>query len=328
MRRRSVLKLMGAGFVAAHTPLWAQGDKYPSKPVKIMVGSTPGSATDLAARFASSILQEHYDEPFIVENKPGAGGVLCMITVSEAEPDGYTLQLGGLGHNVIPPVTRSGLPIDIPKTIIPIAQAAEFINILAVPKDHPADTLQEFIDYQKEQNQLSLYGSNGVGSSSHLTSELYALQTGQEVEHVPYTASSDALLGVANGDLDFIFMNLPPTLSLIQSGKLKALAVTSSYRSSQLPDVPTMKEQGMEEFDVTSWLGVYGPAGMPEELVNELSEILVKGFDSDTYKEKFLSGGFEPKARLANKFAEFNASELERWGEVAKQANIDIPYKD
>lgn len=172
----------------------------------------------------------------VVENRAGAGGVIAMMAVAAAAPDGYVLQLGGLGHNVIPPVTRTGMPIDIPKTIIPIMQAAEFLNVLVVGGNHPARTLQEFIDYQKKSGKTLLYGSNGVGSSSHLTSELFGLRTGLKVQHVPYKAASDALVGAANGDLDLLFMNMPPTLPMIQAGRLRpwpspAAIARSSFRT-------------------------------------------------------------------------------------------------
>lgn len=328
MDRRTLLKLAGISGLALYGPAMAQ-DKYPSRPITMMVGSTTGSATDLASRFAAQILQEKYKQSVVVENKPGAGGVICMLAVAASAPNGYTLQTGGLGHNVIPPVTRTGIPVDLTKAIMPIAQAAEFLNVLVVSANHPARTLQEFIEYQKEKvksGKTILYGSNGVGSSSHLTSELFGIRTNLKLEHVPYKAASEALIGIANGDLDLLFMNMPPSLPIIKSGRLRALAVTSSYRARQLPDVPTMQEQGMSDFDVTSWLGVYGPAGIPKEIVDELSAILVAGFNTPQYQEKFISAGFEPKTRNAQEFAAFNQSEIDRWGDVAKKAGISIPY--
>ena len=328
MDRRTLLMLAGLSGLALYGPAKAQ-QKYPARPITMKVGSTTGSATDLAARFAAQILQEKYKQSVIVENKPGAGGVICMLEVAASEPDGYTLQTGGLGHNVIPPVTRTGIPVDLIKAIMPIAQAAEFPNVLVVSANHPARTLQEFIELQQEKVKSGkniLYGSNGVGSSSHLTSELFGIRTNLLLEHVPYKAASDALIGTANGDLDLLFMNMPPSLPIIKSGRLRALAVTSSYRARQLPDIRTMQEQGMSDFDVTSWLGVYGPAGLPKEIVRELSAILVAGFNSPHYQEAFSKAGFEPKARNAEEFAAFSKSEVERWGEVARKAKISIPY--
>ncbi len=328
MDRRTLLKVMGAAGMAACGPAIAS-QKYPSRSITMMVGSTAGSATDVAGRFAAQILQEKYKQTAVVENKPGAGGILCMLAVAAAAPDGHTLQTGGLGHNVIPPVTRTGIPVDLTKAIIPIAQAAEFLNVLVVSANHPARNLQDFIKYQQEKNKTGkalLYGSNGVGSSSHLTSELFGLHANLKLEHIPYKATNDALIGTANGDLDLLFMNLPPALPMIKSGRLRALAVTSSYRARQLPDVPTMQEQGMRDFDVTSWLGVYGPAGMSKALIEELSATLTEGFKTSRYQEVFINAGFEPKIRNAQEFAAFNQSEINRWRDVAKKAGINVPY--
>lgn len=321
MDRRNVLKWLGMGAVGGVLPAWAQDD-YPARPITIMVGSTPGSATDLAARLAAEVLRDAFGQTVVVENKAGAGGVICMQAVAARAPDGYTLQLGGLGHNVIPAVTRADMPLDVSTSLMPIAQAAEFLNVLLVGRDHPANTLQEFIDYQKKADKVLLYGSNGVGSSSHLTSELFGQRTGLKVQHVPYKAASDALVGVSQGDLDLLFMNLPPSLPMIQSGRLKPLAVTSAYRARQLPQVPTMQEQGMEDFEVTSWLGLYGPAGIPEPIVRKLSAALLKGFDTPDYESKFISAGFERRLRDTADFTAWNRSERERWGEVAEKGGL------
>ncbi|MDB5824878.1 MAG: putative secreted protein [Herminiimonas sp.] len=325
MERRTILKLFGASTVAMHGAAFSQA-KYPSRRITMMVGSTPGSATDIAGRFAAQILQDKYNQSVVVENKAGAGGIVCMTVVAAAAPDGYTLQTGGLGHNVIPPVITTGLPIDFAKALMPIAQAAEFLNLLVVRADHPANSVPQLIEYLKSRSKARLYGSNGVGSSAHLTSELFGIKAGLKLEHVPYKAASEALIGTANGDLDLLFMNMPPTLPMIQTGRLKALAVTSSYRARQLPDVPTMQEQGMKDFDVTSWIGVYGPAGLPQSIVDQLSSTLVQGMDTPLYRDKFVKAGFEPKLRNAREFAEFNQSELKRWGDVAKHAQISIPF--
>ena len=141
--------------------------------------------------------------------------------------------------------------------------------------------LQDLIQILKSKSQPPLYGSNGMGSSSHMTSELFSQRTGIKIQHVPYKAASEALVGTANGDLDLLFMNMPPSLPMIQSGKVRPLAVTSSYRARQLPDVPTMQEQGMQDFDVTSWLGYYGPAGMPQDIVDIAGDIMGAPEDID-----------------------------------------------
>lgn len=325
MERRTVLKLLGTSALGLCRPVLAQGE-YPTHTIKMIVASTPGSATDLAGRFAAQIFNKKYGQTVLVENKPGAGGIIGMLMVAAAAPDGYTLQTGGLGHNVIPPVIRTGIPIDIPKAIMPIAQIAEFVNVLLVRANHPANSLDELLAYERSKAAKLNFGSNGIGSSSHMTGELFAIRTKLKLQHIPYKAASDALIGVVNGDLDLCFMNMPPALPMVQSGKLKALAVTSSYRARQLPKVPTMEEQGMKDFDVTSWLGLYGPAGIPSKIVDKLSRDLLEGLAKPEYQKKIIGAGFEPKLRDVKEFTAYNNAELKRWASVAKTANISVPY--
>jgi len=327
MKRRSALKLIGSmAGMAATGVSWGQAGPYPSRMIKIIVSSTPGSATDLAGRLVGDLLTAKYGQSVVIDNRAGAGGVIGMQAAAAAVPDGYTLTTGGLGHNVLPPVTLKGLPIDIPKVLLPVAQVAEFVNVLVVRADHPANTVQELLAHLRASKSKALYGSNGVGSSSQMTAELFAMQGGVKLDHVPYKGASEALIGTANGDLELCFMNMPPTLAMVQAGKLKALAVTSAYRARQMPHVPTMQEQGMPDFDVTSWLGMYVPAKVPAEIVNQLSNDIVHGLAQPDYQARIIAAGFEPKLRDAKAFQQFSAEEIARWSEVARRAGIEVQY--
>jgi len=249
-----------------------------------------------------------------------------MQAAAASAPDGYTLATGGLGNNVIPPVTIKGLPIDIPKVLTPVAQVGEFANLLVVRADHPADSVQAFVQSLKAKKESALYSSNGQGTSSHMTSELFGLRAGVKVSHVPFKSSTDALVGVATGDLEFCFMNVPPTLPLLAARKIKVFATTSAYRIRQLPDVPTMQEQGMAGFDVTSWLGIYAPTGVPADIMNRLSNDIVEGLSTPEYQKRLITAGFEPKFRRVDEFIAWNNSELKRWGDLAKSANISFNF--
>ncbi|MFY3431961.1 Bug family tripartite tricarboxylate transporter substrate binding protein [Achromobacter mucicolens] len=327
MKRRSALKLMGAAAGLHLTGAsWAQSGPYPSRVIKIIVSSTPGSATDLAGRLVGDLLYAKYGQSVVIENRAGAGGVIGMQAAAASRPDGYTLTTGGLGHNVLPPATLRGLPIDIPTALLPIAQVAEFVNALVVRVDHPANTVPELIEYLRATKRKPLYGSNGVGSSSQMTAELFAMRTGLKFDHVPYKGASEALVGTANGDLDLCFMNLPPTLPMVDGKRLKALAVTSAYRARQLPNVPTMQEQGMKDFDVTSWLGMYAPAQVDPAIIAQLSNTIVTGLAAPEYQTRIINAGFEPKLRDAAQFQAFSKAELKRWTEVAQQAGIVVDY--
>jgi tripartite-type tricarboxylate transporter receptor subunit TctC len=327
MKRRSALKLMGtAAGLALAGRSWSQDGPYPSRTIKIIVSSTPGSATDLAGRLVGDLLFAKYGQSVVIENRAGAGGVIGMQAAAASRPDGYTLTTGGLGHNVLPPATLRGLPLDIPTALLPIAQVAEFVNALVVRTDHPANSVPELVEYLRASKRKPLYGSNGVGSSSQMTAELFAMRTGLKFDHVPYKGAADALVGTANGDLDICFMNLPPTLAMVEGKRLKALAVTSAYRARQLPSVPTMQEQGMTDFDVTSWLGMYAPSKVDPAIIAQLSEVIVTGLATPEFQARIIGAGFEPKLRNAAEFQAFSASEFKRWSEVAQQAGIVVAY--
>lgn len=327
MKRRSALKLIGTAAGLSLTGRgWAQSGPYPSRVIRIIVSSTPGSATDLAGRLVGDLLYAKYGQSVVIENRAGAGGVIGMQAAAAAKPDGYTLTTGGLGHNVLPPATLRGLPIDIPTALLPIAQVAEFVNALVVRADHPANTVSELIAHLRASKRKPLYGSNGVGSSSQMTAELFAMRTGLKFDHVPYKGAADALVGTANGDLDLCFMNLPPTLPMVEGKRLKALAVTSAYRARQLPKVPTMQEQGMADFDVTSWLGMYAPSQIDRAIVAQLSDTIVTGLATPEFQARIINAGFEPKLRNSAEFQAFSAAEFKRWSEVAKQAGVVVDY--
>lgn len=327
MKRRSALKMMTlmAGFGHA-AKSWAEGVSYPTRPIRIVVSSTPGSATDLAGRLVADLLNVKYGQSVVVENRAGAGGMIGMQVAASSKPDGYTLATGGLGNNVLPPVTLRGLPLDIPTALTPVAQVAEFVNALVVRVDHPANSVPELVEYLRSSKRKPLYGSNGVGSSSQMTAELFAMRVGLKFDHVPYKGATEALVGTSNGDLDLCFMNLPPTLPMVEGKHLKALAITSSYRARQLPNVPTVQEQGIKDFDVTSWMGIYAPAKVEPAIITQLSDAIVAGLATPEYQKRIIGAGFEPRLRNAAQFQAFSAAELARWGDVAKQAGIVVEY--
>jgi tripartite-type tricarboxylate transporter receptor subunit TctC len=301
-------------------------DVYPSRPIRIIVQYPPGGVTDVAARLVGDILNRKYGQPVIIENRPGASGVIGQQYVAGLPADGYTLITGGLGGNVIPPVTVRNLPLDVVKSFVPIAQVAEFVNVLVVSSNYPANTVKDLIARAKAAKAPLSYGSNGLGSSVHLTSELFGATTGVALMHAPYKGSSEALIDTANGNLDFCFSNLPPLVPLLKAGKLKALAVTSPYRTKQLPDVPTMGEAGVADFAVTSWLGIYGPSKMPPALVAQLGRDIAEGLAQPEMMARIEAAGFEPRPQDASAFLTTNQSELARWDRIAQQSKVALEF--
>ncbi len=325
MHRRTILRSTAVAALSWNLP--ASGQSYPSQRIRIIVASAPGAVTDTAGRAVADVLTRRYGQPVIVENRPGAGGLVGLQAAAQAKPDGYTLATGGLGNHVIPPVTIRNLPFDIVKAFAPIAQVAEFLNVLVVGSESPFRSVQDLVRAGKAAGGTSLsYASVGAGTSSHLTSELFAQRAGLRLNHVPYGSISTSLVDITSGNVDFGFANLPPTLPLLRSGKLKALGISSAYRSRHLPDVPTVQEQGVADFDVSSWMGIYGQADMPRSLVQELGEVISEGLRSPEHQEKMSTAGFEPNTLAADGFAERNRSELIRWAAVAKAAGISVEY--
>ncbi|WP_233213900.1 tripartite tricarboxylate transporter substrate binding protein [Achromobacter sp. MYb9] len=328
MHRRTVLKAMAAGIAVATAGVSRAADgAFPAKPMRLIVPYPPGGVTDVAGRLAGDILSRKFGQPVVVENRPGANGMIGSQQVATAPPDGYTLLLNGLGGMVLPMATVTGLPLDMSRAFTPIGQMAEFINVLIVRADSPVRSVDDLITAARARNKDGLnYGSNGVGTSVHLTTAFFAQRTGTNLLHVPYKGSGEMLVDVVNGNLDFSFSNLPPVMGLVRKGAIRAIAVTSSYRSKQLPDVPTMAEQGVADFDVTSWLGLYGPAGLPAGLVSKLSAALQEGMAQPQAVETLSAAGFEPRPSGADAFAELNRAELARWKQVATRANISLKF--
>ncbi len=328
MHRRTVLKaIAAAGAMAAAGTLRAAETQFPSKPLRLIVPYPPGGVTDVAGRLAGEILGKKFGQPVVVENRPGASGLIGSQQVAAAAPDGYTLLLNGLGGMVLPMATVAGLPLDMSRAFVPIGQMAEFVNVLIVRADSPIRSVDDLIAAARSRSKEGLnYGSNGIGSSVHLTTAFFAQRTDTNLQHVPYKGSGEMLVDVVNGNLDFSFSNLPPVIGLIRKGSLRAIAVTSGYRSKQLPEVPTMAEQGVADFDVTSWLGLYGPAALPAALVQRLSAALQEGLALDASRETLSAAGFEPKPAAAEAFAELNRTELARWKEVASRAHVTLKF--
>lgn len=328
MDRRQLLMALGstaaAGLLPA-LPAHAQGG-FPSRTMRVIVGYPAGGVTDLAARVVAELLAKKYGQAVVVENKPGASGLIGQQYVAAAAPDGHVLSSGGLGSNVLPPVTVEGLPLDIVKSLVPVAQTCEFVNVLVVRRDHPAKSVADLIARSKASGKSLQYGANGVGSSAHLTSEFFGLRTGLKMELVSYKGAGELLTDVVGGNLDMTFANLPSVMGLVRDGRLRALAVTSTYRSAHLPELPTMQEAGVPDFNVTSWLGMYAPAGTPRPVIEQLGRDIVQGLQLPEFRSRLESAGFEVRPKSATEFEEFTRQELAKWGGVARQLNLKVQF--
>jgi tripartite-type tricarboxylate transporter receptor subunit TctC len=297
--------------------------QFPSQPMRIIVPYPPGGVTDLVGRVVAEGLREKLKVQVVVENKPGGNGIIGLGEFLRAKND-HTLLIGGFGSHIIPPLVNPKYPYDAAKDFLPLAQMAEFVNVMVVSKDLPVKSVQEFIALAKAKPGALNFGTTGAGASNHLTAEMFMQQTGVQMVHVPYKGGTAALQDLAGGQVQVIFENLPPSLGLIQSGTIKVLGVTSDYRVDQLPDAPTMVESGLPNFKVTSWICVFGSPTLSDANRDKLSRTLAEIGRDPATGERFKKIGFEPMVKEAAELKAFFAAETEKWSKVVEAAGIKI----
>ena len=301
-------------------PAFAQA--YPDKPVRILVGFSPGGFTDVLARLLAQKLQERLGQPFVVENKPGAAGTIAADAVAKSKPDGYTLLMGHSNSNSIAPALYPKLPYDVVKDFTPIAMVASTPFMLTVHPSVQATDVKSFIEYAK--THPLRYASSGQGSGQHLAAEQFIQQTGITMTHIPYKGSAQAITDLLSGQVELNFESPPNTLQHIKAGKLKALGITSAKRSSLLPDVPTIAEQGLPGYDIIQWFGVLGPAGMPKPIVDKLNTEINAILKSPDVAEKVASQGGLVIGGTPDEFATYIRNDVPKWDKLVKAAHIKL----
>jgi tripartite-type tricarboxylate transporter receptor subunit TctC len=300
-------------------------DNYPSRPVKLVVAFAPGGVADVMGRLVAEALQPRLHQSVVVENKPGGDGLIGMGDVLRAEPDGYTLLVGGFGGQIVPPLMNDDFPFDVRRDLVKIALTAEFGNVLVINKSLPVDSVAALVDYLKARPGAVNYGSSGRATSDRLAAEMFMLATGTKMVDVPYKGGGVALNDMMVGATQVMFPQLPAVLGLAQSGAVRALAVTSSTRLAQLPDVPTLSESGLPGFHVTSWNELFGPRGLPDEVRNTLSDALVDAIRNDNdLRDKMRALGVEPIGEGSAKAQAFFDEELLRWKDVIDRAGLKL----
>jgi tripartite-type tricarboxylate transporter receptor subunit TctC len=295
---------------------------YPARQIAIVAPFPAGGSTDLVARVLSDGLRSKLGQPVIVENKPGGTGIIGTREVIKAAPDGYTLLLGNVGSLVIPAAMNPDFPVDPIKDLVPISLSAEFVGVMLIKKDLPVATLGEFLAYAKQRPGALNFGTSGVGSLVHLSAELLMHQTGVKMQHVPYRGGANSMTDLLAGTLDVLFTSSPVAVGQVHNKGLKMLAVTSRYRLHALPDVPTMQEAGLKDYDVTGWLGVMGPAGLAPSVRDKLSTALVAIVREPETQTRLRTIGFEPIGTDAAAFDRFYRAEVKRWADFVKERGI------
>ena len=310
--------LMATASMGAH----AQGN-YPDKTVRIVVGFSAGGTTDVVARILAKELTEELGQSFVVENKPGAGSNIGVESVVRAPADGYTLLMMAV-TSAINQTLYPKLRFDITKDLTPIALAAKVPNVLVVNPGVPANTVQELIDYAKKNPGKLNFASSGSGTSIHMAGELFKLETKLDVAHIPYKGSSPAVTDLIGGQVQFMFDNMPSAWPHVQSGKLRALAVTTPTRSPTAPNVPTMQESGFKGFDVSSWFGLMAPAGTPAPIIDKLNAAVLKALAKPDVQKKMQDLGAEPQKTTPAEFGAFIKKEVDTWGPVVKASGAKV----
>jgi len=317
-------------FAAASSLSFAQSG-WPNKQVRIVVPFAPAGTTDILARAIAPELSKAFGQTFFVDNKPGAGGNLGADIVAKSPADGYTLLMGTVGTHGINRALYEKMPYDPIKDFAPITLVAGVPNVMVVnaekAKERNINTVADFIAYAKSHPAQLNMASSGNGTSIHLSGELFKSMSGTFMVHFPYKGSSPALLDLVGGSTDVMFDNLPSSLQLIKSGKLKALAVTSLQRSGALPDVPTLDQAGgaaLKGFDASSWFGLLAPAGTPPEIVLRIQQEVAKSLNSPAIKEKMLAQGAIPSGNTPAEFAKFIDAEHKKWAQVVKNSGAKV----
>jgi len=297
----------------------AAQSSYPNKPIRMLVPYPPGGPTDVLGRIVAQKLSESLGQQVVVENRPGASGMIGSELVAKAAPDGYTLLTNASIH-VINPSLYPKMNFDALRDFAPVALIAQVPLILVVNPALPAKSVAELIALAKaEPNRLN-FGSSGNAAAPHLAGESFKIATGVQMQHVPYKGSAPALTDLIGGQVQLIFDSMPSAMPHVKSGKVRALAVTTAKRSATVPELPTVAESGVPGFDISTWYGVWAPAGTPRDIVNKISLEIAKALKQPAVRERLAALGAEPVGNTPEEFAAYCQAELAKWSKIVRES--------
>lgn len=299
----------------------AQG--FPAKTITIVVPFPPGGTTDVLARAVASKLQSSVGQSVIVDNRPGAGATIGAGQVAKAKPDGYTLLMGAVHHTIATSVYKS-LPYNFEKSFAPITTVAVVPNVLVVSASTPFKSVKDLVAEAKSAPNKLAYGSNGQGTAQHMIGTQFQISTGSQIVHVPYKGSGPLTTDLVGGQVNMSFDTITPVLPFIKDGKLRPLAVTTAKRSSTLPNVPTLKEVGVDGIEIGTWFGLLAPAGTPADVVKKLNSEIVKIIKSDDFRKQMFEIGAEPVGDSPEEMAKQIKDQTAKFATIVKTANITI----
>lgn len=321
--RRGLCGLSLALTVGAVRKPFAQGASYPTRPFNLIVPYGAGSSTDILARVVARRMSAELGQPVVVENRAGAGGTLGSVAVARSASDGYTLVMGTISSHSINASMMASIPYRVLDDFSPISLVAYFPNVLAVNKDLPANTIPELVALAKRRGGLN-FATGGVGSSGQLAGELLKLRTGALLNHVPYREIGQAITDTVAGHVPIVIYQVPSLASTIQSGQIKAIAVLAPSRTPLLPETPTPGEQGVQDFDATAWMGLFGPARLPPQVTVSLQKVMADLAADEGMRAQLIQQGFTLVGNGPAEFERFLRADIAKWAEVVKMTGASI----
>ncbi len=320
--RRHLLKILVAGLAVLHVGLHAE--TYPARPIRLVVPFPPGGPTDVLARIVAIRLAERLGQSIVIDNKPGASGMIGAEMVARAAPDGYTL-LANASIHVINPSLYAKPRYDAIADFVPVSNLADVPLVLVVNPQLPVRSVQELVTLAKAGKPPLSFASSGNATAPHLAGEAFKVAIGAaSMQHIPYKGSSPALTDLIGGQVQLMFDSLPSSQPFIKSGALRALAVTTARRSSSLPQVPTLAESGLPGYDFSTWYGIWAPAGTPQPIVQRISREIAAIVRLPDVRQQFLALGADPVGNTPEQFSAFTRTELDKWARVVKQSGAKV----
>jgi tripartite-type tricarboxylate transporter receptor subunit TctC len=324
-RRRAILATAGT-FVSLGLSAGAfaqAGGSYPAKPVRIIVGFTPGGTTDVVARMLANELTQALGQTFIVDNRPGGGSNIATDMAARAPADGYTLLCMAV-TSTINQTLYTNVKFNLGRDFDAVVLGAKVPNVLVVNNKVPAKNVKELIAWARANESTAAYASAGSGTSIHMAGEMFKVRTGLKTQHVPYKGSAPAIADLVGGRVQFMLDNMPSAWPQVQGGKLRALAVTTRMRSPSMPDVPTMEESGVAPFDVSSWFGLVAPKGTPRDVIEKINKAVNAAFDKPELKAAYMKLGAVAEHNTPQQFSDFIRSEVASWAPVVKASGATV----
>jgi tripartite-type tricarboxylate transporter receptor subunit TctC len=300
----------------------AAAEQYPTKPIRLIVPFPPGGTTDTVARLMAQKIGEALGQQVVVDNRPGAGGTIGTELAARSPADGYTILMGSITTHAVNPALYSKLAFDPMKDFTPVSLIVSSPQLLAVHPSVPANTVKDFVALAKSKPGQLNYASAGAGTSPHLTFELFKSATGIDLVHIPYKGTGPAITELIGGQVQAMITGVVALMPHVKSGKLRGLGVTSAKRVAALPDLPTLQEAGLKDFEVSSWFGFFLPAGTPKPILDKLNAQVRKVLEMPDVQKRLVSQGAEPAGNSSAEFARYVRTEMQRWGKVVRSTGV------